>query len=65
MHSNSLIENLIPLENDAGTCLLDFQCMQQEDSLKIDFYFEVFKQLKDHVLSYLTRTTLHKNTGIY
>ena len=34
-----------------------FQCMQPEDSLKIDFYFEVFKQLKDHVLSYLTGAT--------
>ena len=26
-------------------------------SLKIDFYFEVFKQLKNHVLSYPTGAT--------
>ena len=35
------------------------------DSLKIDFYLEVFKQLKNHVLSYLRRATYHKDTGIY
>ena len=34
-------------------------------SLKIDFYFEVFTQLKDHVLSYLTGAKEHKDTGIY
>ena len=34
-----------------------FQCMQPEDSLKTDFYFEVFNQLKDHVLSCLTGAT--------
>ena len=34
-------------------------------SLKIDFYFEVFKQLKNHVLSYLTGATYYKDTGIY
>ena len=27
------------------------------DSLKIDFYFEVFEQLKSFVLSYLTKST--------
>ena len=38
-------------------------CKQPEDtfmkvaSLKIDFYFEAFKQMKNHVLSYLTRAT--------
>ena len=33
--------------------------------LETDFYFEVFKQLKNHVLSYLTGATQHKGTGIY
>ena len=33
--------------------------------LKINFYFEVFKQLKNHVLNYLTGATQHKDTGIY
>ena len=38
-------------------------CKQPEDafikmaSLKIHFYFEVFKQLKNHVLSYLAEVT--------
>ena len=33
--------------------------------LETDFYFEVFKQLKNHVLSYLAGATYHKDTGIY
>ena len=38
-------------------------CKQPEDTfikmalLEIDFYFEVFKQLKNRVLSYLTAAT--------
>ena len=66
-HSNSLIKNLTPFEDDAEIRLLNFLmqsiCKQPEDtfikmaSLKIDFYFEVFKQLKNHVLSYLTGAT--------
>ena len=38
-------------------------CKQPEDtfikmaSLKIDFYFEVFKQMKNHIFSYLTGAT--------
>ena len=40
-------------------------CKQPEDTfikmalllLEIDFYFEVFKQLKNHVLSYLATAT--------
>ena len=73
-HSNSLIKNLTPFEDDAEIHLLNFLmqsiCKQPEDtfikmaSLKIDFYFEVFKQLKNHVLSYLTGATQHKDTGI-
>ena len=61
VHSNSLIKNLTPFEDDAEICLQ--KCKQPEDtfikitSLKIDFYFEIFKQLKDHVLSYLTGAT--------
>ena len=57
VHSNSLIKNLIPFEDDAEICLLNFLmwsiCKQPEDTFinkmaspKIDFYFEVFKQLK-------------------
>ena len=67
VHSSSLIKNLTPLEDDAKIRLLNFLiqsiCKQPEDtfikmaSLKIDFYFEVFKQLKNHVLSYLTEAT--------
>ena len=34
-------------------------------SPKIDYYFEAFKQLKNHILSYLTGATWHKDTGIY
>ena len=67
VHSNSLIKNLTPFEDDVEICWLNFLmlsiCKQPEKtfikmaSLKIDFYFEVFKQLKDHVLSYLTGAT--------
>ena len=38
-------------------------CKQPEDtfikiaSLKIDLYFEVFKQMKNHIFSYLTGAT--------
>ena len=75
VHSDSLIKNLTPFEDSAEIRLLNFLmqsiCKQPEDtfikmaSLKIDFYFEVFKQLKDHVLSYLTGATQDKDTGIY
>ena len=61
LEANSLIKNLTPFEDDAEIRLLNFLmqsiCKQPEDtfikmaSLKIDFYFEVFKQLKNHVLS--------------
>ena len=54
-HSNSLIKNLTPFEDDAEIRLLNFLmqsiCKQPEDTFikmaspKIDFYFEVFKQL--------------------
>ena len=54
VHSNSLIKNLTPFEDDAEIRLSNFIKL---DSLKIDFFFEVFKQLKDHVLSYLTGVT--------
>ena len=74
-HSNSLIKNLTPFEDDAEIRLLNFLmqsiCKQPEDtfikmaSLKIDFCFEVFKQLENHVLSYLTGATQHKDTRIY
>ena len=62
MHNNSLIKNLTPFEDDAEIRLLNF-LKQPEDifikmaSPKIDFYIEVFKQLKNHVLSYLTVAT--------
>ena len=56
MHSNYLIKNLTPFEDEVEIPLLNFLmqsiCTQPEDtfilmaSLKIDFYFEVFKQLK-------------------
>ena len=56
VHSNSLIKNLTPFEDDTEICWLNFLmqsiCKQPEDSfikmasLKIDFYSEVFKQLK-------------------
>ena len=67
MHSNSLIKNSTPFEDDAEIRLLNFLmqsiCTQLEytfiktASLKIDFQFEVFKQLKNHVLIYLTGAT--------
>ena len=54
VYSNSLIKNLTAFEDDAEIRLLYFLmqsiCTQPEDtfikmaSLKIDFYFEVFKQ---------------------
>ena len=54
-HSNSLIKNLTPFEDDAEIRLLNVLmqsiCKQPEDTFiqmaspKIDFYFEVFKQL--------------------
>ena len=67
MHSNTLIKNLTPFGDDAEIRLLKFViqsiCTQPQDafikiaSLKIDFYFEVFKQLKNHVFIYLTGAT--------
>ena len=59
VHSNSLVKSLTPFEDDAEIHLLNFLmqpiCEQPEEknlaSLKIDFYFEIFKQLKNHVLS--------------
>ena len=67
VHSNSLIKILSSFEDDTEIRLLIFQrqsiCKQPEDtfikmaSLKIDFYFEVFKQLKNNILSYLTGAT--------
>ena len=54
-HSNSSIKNLTPFEDDAEIRLLNFRmqsiCKQPKDTFikmatpKIDFYFEVFKQL--------------------
>ena len=74
VHSNSLIKNLTPFENDAEICLINFLMQsirkQPEDTFvkmappKIDFYFEVFKQLKNCVFSYLTGVTYPKDTGI-
>ena len=54
MHSNSLIKNLTSFEDDAEIRLLNFLMWSictgdsfiKMASLKIDFYFEVFKQLK-------------------
>ena len=67
MHNNSLIKHLTPLEDDAEIRLLNFLMQsifkQPEDTFikmaspKVDFYFELFKQLKNHVLSYLTGAT--------
>ena len=66
VRSNFLIKSLTPFEDDAEICwnvLMQSICKQPEDtfikmaSLKIDFYFEVFKQLKTHALSYLTGAT--------
>ena len=51
-HSNSSIKNLTPFEDDAEIRLLNFRiqsiCKQPFIKMatpKIDFYFEVFKQL--------------------
>ena len=62
-HSNSLIKNLTHFEDNVENRLLSFLrqsiCKQPEQtfikmaSLKIDFHFEVFRQLKNHVLCYL------------
>ena len=73
MHSNSLIKNLTPLiknltrmtqklvEPTQFSNSVYLQTAREYfikmASLKIDFYFEVFKQLKNHVLSYLTGAT--------
>ena len=67
MRSNSLIKNLAPFEDDAEIILLNFFMKsilrQPEDTFieitlpKIDFYFVVFKQLENHILSYLTEAT--------
>ena len=72
-HSNSLIKNLTPFKDDAEilfpTVLMQSDCKQVEDiffqmaSTKIDFYFEVSKQLQNKVLSYLTGATQHRETG--
>ena len=74
-HSNSLIKNLTPFEDDAEIRFLNFlmysiytqpeEAFIKTASLKIDFYFEVFKSLKNHVLIYLIGATQHKDTGIY
>ena len=66
-HSNSLIKNLTPFKDDAeiifSTVLMLSDCKQGEDiffqmaSTKIDFYFEVSKQLQNKVLSYLIGAT--------
>ena len=56
-HSNSLIKNVTQFSN------VVYYCKQPEDSFikmtsrKIDFYFEVFKQMQNHVLSYLRGAT--------
>ena len=68
VHINSLIKNLTPFEDDAEIRWVNFLmhsiCKEPAEhtfikvaSLKIDSYFEVFKQLKNHVLSYLTGAT--------
>ena len=64
MHSNSFIKKLTSFEDDAEIRLLNFPmysiCTQSKHtfikmaSFKTDFYFEVLKQLKNHVLIYLT-----------
>ena len=66
-HSNSLIKNLTPFEDDAEIRLLNVLmssiCKQPENTFiqmaspKIYFYLEVFKQLYNHVLTYLTGAT--------
>ena len=75
VHSNSLVKNLTPFEDRTEIRFLNFLtqsiCKQSEDTFikmalpKIDFYFEVSKQLENHVLSYLTEAKQHKDTGIY
>ena len=73
MHSDSLIKTSTPFENDAESRLLNFlmylvyfqtdrRCFYQDD-FKIDFCFQV-KILKNHVLSYLTGATLHKDRSL-
>ena len=57
MHSNSLIKHLTPLEDDAGIRLVNFPMYAARRFTQIDFCFEVFKQLKGYVLSYLTGAT--------
>ena len=67
VYSNSLIKDLKPFEDDPEIRSLNFLmlsiCKQPEDTFfkmaspKIHFYFEVFTQLKNHVLSYLTGAT--------
>ena len=74
-HSNSLIKKLTPFEDGAEIRLLNFLmqsiCKQPENTFiqmaspKIDFHLEVFKQLYNHVLTYLTGTTQYKDTAIY
>ena len=68
-HSNSLIKNVTPFEDDAEIRLLNVlsnvvylqttrRYFYPDGVTKIDFYFEVFKQLlQNHVLSYLTGAT--------
>ena len=73
-HSNSLIKNLNPFEDDTEIRLLNFLmqsiCTQPEDTffkmarLKIDFYFEIFKLLKNLVQIYVAESIYHKDTGI-
>ena len=66
VHSNSLIKNLTPFADDEEIRLLNF--LMEANSQKIllsrwlhskliSMYFEVFKQLKDHVLIYFTGAT--------
>ena len=62
MHRNSLFKNLTPFEDDAEIRLLNFLMQSictfiKMVSLKIDFYFDIFKQLKNRVLIYLTGAT--------
>ena len=77
VHSNSLIKNLTLFKSDTEIRSFNFLMQsifkQPEQKIlyqvaflpKYDFYFEVFKQLKNHILSYLTGATQHKDTGIY
>ena len=68
-------KKISPFEDNAEIRSLDF-LMQSifkhpEDTFvkipspKIDIYFEILKQLKNHVLCYLTGETQHKDTEIY